>query len=413
VSMAPLTGVRVLDMSRIIAGPMCGFYLASLGAEVVRIEVPGGDLTWKVPPFYGPRGESHTARQPDEIPLGFIKRNRGKRNVVIDLRNDAGRDVLHQLAAQADVVIENMRPGVLDRLGAGYAELSALNPRLVYCSMTGYGQTGPYRDRQAMDVTVQAASGVQARTGFADGPPVKIGPPVGDLAAAVFASLGIVSALHERERTGLGQYLDVSMHDVLTSWLWDESWDVWSEAGRLPRYGNAEPRGVPSNTYRSADGWVALLVTDDLQWARLADLMQRPDLARYATNLDRVPTAEVIDAAVGEWCAAQAADEVAAALRAIEVPVSVVEPPWVGRSDPHVAARHSLVPLFDHRGSPTGRLGPRLPILFSSGELDAGATELMGAGTADVLASWLGYDEHDVAALRSRGAFGPAGPSDA
>lgn len=404
--MAPLSGIRVLDMSRIIAGPMCGFYLASLGADVVRIEVPGGDLTWKVPPFYGPRGESHTAREADEIPLGFIKRNRGKRNVVLDLRNAAGQAVLHGLVAQADVVLENMRPGVLDRLGAGYAELSAINPRLVYCSMTGYGQTGPYRDRQAMDVTIQAASGVQARTGFPDGPPVKVGPPVGDLAAATFASLGVVAALRERDSTGVGQHIDVSMHDVLTSWLWDESWDVWAEAERLPRYGNAEPRGVPSNTYRSADGWVALLVTDDKQWARFVELMQRPDLAQFATNLDRVPAATVIDAAVGEWCAARPGEVIAGALRAIEVPVSVVEPPWVGRDDAQVAARRSLVPLRDHRGEPTGRLGPRLPIVFSGGEVDAAATELMGAGTDDVLAAWLGLDAAAVSALRSRGAFG-------
>jgi CoA:oxalate CoA-transferase len=402
----PLHGIRILDVTRIVAGPMATFYLASLGAEVIRIEIPGGDLTWKVPPFFGPRGEHAGTRQPDEVAIGTLKRNRGKRSVVLDLRRDEARGLLRRLVEVSDVLVENLRPGVLERLGVGYPQLSEANPGLVWCAITGFGQFGPYRDRQAMDFTMQAMTGVQARTGAPDGPPTKIGLLAGDLGPATFAALGVVAALFERERTGRGQVVDVAMHDVLTSWLWDEPLDAYEDAGLAHRSGNREPRGSPSNTYACRDGWVNVVVVDDRQWPPLTESIRRPDLAVYDTNQKRVAVYEAIDEAISAWCAELTTDEVERELMRIEVPVAPVHPPWVARRDPHVASRRSIVPLAGIDGRPTRYLGPRLPVHLSGGEVELAPPEALGAGASDVLCGLLGLDEETVRALRASGVVG-------
>jgi CoA:oxalate CoA-transferase len=405
-SPGPLAGVRVLDCTRIVAGPMAAFYLASLGAEVIRVEMPGGDLSWKVAPFFGASGEHAGPRGPHDIALGTIKRNRGKHSVVISLREPAGRDVFLDLVERCDVLIENLRPGVLDRLGVGWSVARARNDRLVWCSLTGFGQFGPHRDRQAMDVTMQAVSGVQARTGLADGPPIRGALLAGDLAPAAFSVVGILAALFARERTGLGQCIDVAMHDVLTSWLWDEPLDAYERRGQSPRNGNAEPRGVPSNTYATSDGWIALVTVEDRQWVRLATHIGRADLAAIATNADRIVERERIEDALASWCGSRAAAVIEAELQLLEVPVAVVQPPWVGRTDPHVHARRSIVPMHDHHGRDTGYLGPRLPIHLSSGEVELAPVEALGQSTARVLQELLGYSAEHIAGLRDAGVLG-------
>jgi crotonobetainyl-CoA:carnitine CoA-transferase CaiB-like acyl-CoA transferase len=406
VASGPLSGVRVLDCTRIVAGPMAAFYLASLGAEVIRVEMPGGDLSWKVAPFFGAAGEHAGPRGPHDVALGTIKRNRGKHSVVLSLREPAGRDVFLELVDHCDVLLENLRPGVLDRLGVGWSVAQARNARLVWCSLTGFGQFGPNRDRQAMDATMQALSGVQARTGFADGPPVRGALLAGDLAPAAFSVVGIVAALYARERTGHGQRIDVAMHDVLTSWLWDEPLDAYERRGAPPRNGNAEPRGVPSNTYATRDGWVALVTVDDNQWVRLATHIERHDLAAIATNADRIMVRERIDDALSSWCASRVAAEVEADLQVLEVPVAVVQPPWIGRTDPHVVARRSIVSMHDQHGRDTGYLGPRLPIHLSSGEVELAPVEALGQSTARVLRDLLGYTADQIAVLRDAGVLG-------
>ena len=402
----PLEGVRVLDLTRFVAGPMAGFYLASLGAEVIHIERPGGDLSWVVPPFFGDDGIHTGLRRDGEVSLSVIKRKRGKRSVELSLSDDAGREVLLDLVDHVDVLLENMRPGVLDRLGVGWDIVSDRNPRLVWCSLSGFGQFGPLRDRQAMDVTMQAITGVQGRTGFPDGPPVRSALLTGDLAPATFSVLGIVAALYARERTGLGQRVDVAMHDVLTSWLWDEPLDLYEDLGYPPRNGNAEPRGVPSNTYATTDGWVALLVVNDQQWARLAALVGRPDLALHVTNADRVAHRDPIDAALVAWCSTRTAEDIEVQLQALEVPVAVVRPPWTARTGEHARVRRSVVPMVDHLGRDTGFLGPRLPIHMSGGEAEVAQVEPLGMSTVSVLRDLLGYSVERIEALRAAGVFG-------
>ncbi|MBW1885168.1 MAG: CoA transferase, partial [Deltaproteobacteria bacterium] len=276
--MKPLEGIRVLDVTRIVSGPTCCFHLAALGAEVIRVEAPGGDVTWNVPPFVGPEGAHRGERGPRDIALSPLRRGRGKRSVEIDLKCEAGQTLLKRLAARSDVLVENFRPGVMEALGLDYASLEAINPRLVYCSITGYGHDGPYRDRPSVDLVVQAVSGLMAKTGFADGPPTKVGATIGDQVPGIYAALGIVSALRQRDLEGRGQWLDVAMLDSLIALLWDEPIDDFEEQGVPERVGNGDRRGSPIGTYPTSDGWVAVVCVGEKAWERVAALMGREDM---------------------------------------------------------------------------------------------------------------------------------------
>jgi crotonobetainyl-CoA:carnitine CoA-transferase CaiB-like acyl-CoA transferase len=298
--MQPLAGVRVLDASHVVSGPVCCWLLAALGAEVLRVEPPGGDHTWRTLPFVGPQGAHRGARGPRDIAISPLRRGRGKRSLVLDLKTDAGRDVFRRLARLCDVLVENALPGSMERLGLDYASLAPSCPQLVYCSISGYGHEGPYRDHPSMDLVVQAVSGLMAKTGFPDGPPTKVGCTIGDQVPALFAALGIVSALRQREREGRGQRIDVAMLDSLLTLLWDEPIDDFEDQGLPERVGNGDPRGAPLDVFRSADGWLALVLTpvrrDGAPRAGRA-LARLPLAHRRARRRQRVRRAVVSDPA--------------------------------------------------------------------------------------------------------------------
>ncbi len=396
----------VLDLGRIVAGPLCTFLLASLGATVIRIDQPGGDVSWKSPPFVGPNGATNQGPRPDDaISLAHLKRDRGKRSVVLDLETEEGRAILVRLAAQADVLVQNYRPSTLERLGLDYQALAAVNPGLVYCAISGYGLTGPYRDRMAMDIAIQAASGFLARTGFPDGPPVKAGPTVGDQVPAVYAALGILAALRQREQTGLGQLVDVGMFDVVASLVWDEPIELYDEVGLGVRWGNSDPRGGPLNVYRTTDGWVALVVGSDTHWEHICALMDRPDLAVYgATLADRTRHLDELDQVVAAWCLGQDTVALAHALGEAGIPSSPVVDPIELRHDPHVAARGTLADLVHPAAPdrPSGYLGTSLPIRLSAFTSAPAPAETLGASTDQVLSELLGLTPSELGGLRSR-----------
>jgi formyl-CoA transferase len=401
----PLTGILVLDLGRVVAAPTCCFYLASLGATVVRVEQPGGDVSWNVPPFVGPDGIHRGRRGPRDIPLGHIKRGRGKRSVVIDLHVEEGRVLFRGLAGRADVVVENFRPGVLDELGVGYRSQAAANPRLVWCAISGYGQEGPDRDTQAMDLVVQARSGLLAKTGFPAGPPTKAGFMAGDQVPAVFAALAIVAALRQRDRTGRGTLLDVAMLDVLASLIWDEPLDLYEEEGRPPRHGNADPRGAPHDVFRTSDGWIAVVVTNHRQWIALCAAMGRPELAVELDSLaKRNAAAGRVNAAVAAWTAQHGSDWVEQRLRVAEVPAAAVRAPWAGRHDPALVFRRLFEPLGhpDRPGWQSPYVGPRMPLLVDGCPPPAPA-EPLGASTDAVLAELLGLRPDQLGDLHARG----------
>jgi crotonobetainyl-CoA:carnitine CoA-transferase CaiB-like acyl-CoA transferase len=411
----PLAGIRVVDLTRIVAGPNVTYYLASLGADVIRVEPPGGETSWRTPPYVGPDGEHDGPPGPQDLALSPLRRARGKRSVVLDLRTDGGRAAFLRVVASSDVLVENLAPGSLDRLGLGVDVLERTNPRLVRCSVTGWGSDGPWRDKPAMDPVVQGESGLMAKTGFPDGPPTRVGVTIGDQVPAVFAALGVVAAVLQRHRDGIVRHVDVAMLDVLVSLLWDEPVDLYEAQGRPERIGNGDTRGGPFNTYRARDGWVVLSVLSDELWARVARLIERPDLARpWALVADRARDLPAVDAVMGAWIAARTVDEAVAALEAIDVPVGRVNAPWSARDHPQVVARGSLEVLHDAAGAATRYLGPVLPVRLSGADVGLGHAEALGASTEIVLGE-LGYDAAAIAALRAEGALGhkhpgPSGP---
>ena len=277
---AALEGIRVLDLTQIMAGPFCAMLLADLGAEVIKIENPrGGDDSRRMaPPYFN--GES----------AAFIAMNRNKYGLALDIRTPAGKEALWHLIATADVLVENFRPGTMTRLGFGYEEVHRRYPALVYCSISGYGQTGPYRERGGFDLVAQAMSGVLSVTGSPE-EPAKVGVPISDLNAGLFASHAILAALLARVRTGEGQYIDTSLFEAALAYTIWESNEYWATGKPPRRLGTAHRLAAPYQVFPTADGWIAIGAANQRNWELLAQAIGRADLlhnAAFATNADRM-----------------------------------------------------------------------------------------------------------------------------
>ncbi|GIU90766.1 MAG: CoA transferase [Acidimicrobiia bacterium] len=404
---APLQGIRVLDVSRFVSGPLCTFFLASLGAEVIAVEGPRPSPSRMLPPFAAPGGGATTEPVEGAIAMPFLKRARGKRSVAIDLTHPEGQELVRSLVQWCDVFVDNSSPGVMARFGLSYDDLSALNGSLVYCAISGYGQDAP--DRPAMDNIVQAMSGLMAKTGFADGPPLRSGITVADHTTAVFAALGVTAALRQRDATGRGQLVDVAMIDVLTALVWDEPVDHYAAIGLPVRTGNADPRGAPINTYRCADGWVSVTCTSDVQFERLCEAIGRADLRdRFPDQRARAAGSAEIDRELEVWSAALPVDEVEAVFLASGMPAGRVRDPVEAVGDPAVVAR-GLMEELRHPDAPAGRpsgyLGARLPIVFD-GRVELAPAEPLGASTEAVLRELGGCDAATITRLRAAGVIG-------
>jgi crotonobetainyl-CoA:carnitine CoA-transferase CaiB-like acyl-CoA transferase len=405
----PLTGVRVIDVTRFVSGPLCTFFLASLGAEVIAIEDVKPSPSRRLSPFAHPDGGSTTDYIDGAMSVPFLKRGRGKRSVAIAMGTEEGAALVRRLATTADVFVENTRPGSMSSsFGLGYPELATVNPRLVYCSISGYGQTGPSATRPAMDMAVQAASGLMAKTGFVDGPPVRAGIAIGDHAAASFAALGVVAALRQRDTTGRGQHVDLAMLDVLTALVWDEPVDHYAAVGMPVRTGNADPRGAPINVYACTDGWVAVTLSSDEQWRGLCAVMGRDDLIdRWPSVRERARAATEVDAAVSAWALTLPAVQVEAAFLQLGIAAALVRDPIEARDDPQVRARRLLEPLrHPSAATESGFLGPRLPIAFDGRAEQLAPAEQPGASTDAVLRE-AGIDDKELNALREQGVIWP------
>ncbi|MBI2922352.1 MAG: CoA transferase [Planctomycetes bacterium] len=294
-----LQGFRVLDLTRMLAGPYASMILADLGAEVIKIEPPEGDEIRKMgPPFV--KGES----------AYFMAVNRGKKSVVLDLRDPKAREAFDRLAAEADVVLDNFRPGVMDRLGIGHARLHALNPKLVLCSLTSFGETGPMRDLPAFDLVVQAWSGALSMTGEPGGPPARLGIPLGDLAGGIYSAVGILGALLQRSRTGKGARLELSLLDCLTAMATYLA-QYWFADGRVPGpQGTGHMSCVPYGAYRVADGWIVIGVFTERFWKGFSRALGHPEWAedaRWASNELRVKNRAELEGLIGAVLAARPA----------------------------------------------------------------------------------------------------------
>jgi CoA:oxalate CoA-transferase len=399
---APLSDTRVIDVSRFVAGPLCTFFLASMGAEVIAIESPQPSASRRMPPLADPAGGATSDYRDGALSVPFLKRARGKRSVALDVRHPEGQELVRRLLARADVFVENSKPGTMEQFGLGHDALRRAFPRLVSCAISGYGQRDV--ERPAMDVIVQAVSGAMAKTGFPDGPPLRSGITIADHTTATFAALGIVAALRQRDHTGEGQVVDVAMLDVLTALVFDEPVDHYAATGVPVRTGNADARGAPINSYRCADGWVAVTCTSDRQFERLCNLMGEPELfERFGNVRARALNAREIDTAIEAWTSTRAAKEVEAALVGIGFPAGRVRDPVEAANDPAIHDRALLEPLTHPdapAGAPSGFLGARLPIVFD-GRVDLAPAEPLGRSTEAVLRDLAGCDDEELARLRA------------
>ena len=394
--MSLFEGVRVLDLSRMLAGPYGSMLLADQGAEVIKIEEPdGGDPMRGMGPPFLPDGES----------AYFLSINRNKKSVVVDLTAEGGRRVFHDLVAQADVVWENFRPGIMARLGSDYAALSALNPRLVMCSISAYGQDGPYRDWPAFDLALQAMGGAMSITGERDGTPVRMGLPMGDLAGGMFGAFAVAGALFRRARTGRGAHIDLSLLDSQVSLLSYLAQYFWAD-GTVPRpLGSAHASVVPYQALATRDGHLIVAVFAEKFWAVFCRAVERPEWAadpRFATNRDRVANRDALVPLVERLFAERTTAEWLARLQAAGVPATPIQTVDRVLSDPQIRHRRMVVDVEHPRHGTVPTLGTPIKV-DGAMDLDVTPAPRLGQHTDEILTGVLKYSGECVAALRQQG----------
>jgi CoA:oxalate CoA-transferase len=421
-----LAGVRVLDLTRVLSGPFCTMLLADQGAEVIKVEEPGrgDDARHLGPPFRG------------DVSGFFVSINRNKKSLTLNLKSDRGVDLLKQLVRRADVFVENFRPGVVERLGINYRALSAIRPELVYASVSGFGQTGPYRERPGYNIIVQALSGVMSTSGPSGKPdgepsgkpdgepsgkpdgepsgkldgepggePYPIGVSLGDIPAGMFAAFAITTALYARERTGRGQYIDVSMLDSLVAMM-ENPIVRHGMTGAPPQpFGRRHPSITPYGIFDAADGPIALAVGNDRLWLRLCEVLDRPDLAqdaRFETNASRTENAEALYALLGDLLAQRPASAWLQLLLAAGIPAAPVNTVADLFEDPQIEAR-GMLPRVEQPGAGSIPVCGT-PLRFAGQpEPSYRPAPRLGEHTREVLAGWLGTSDADLDCLRRDG----------
>ncbi|MGH3495463.1 MAG: CaiB/BaiF CoA transferase family protein [Sciscionella sp.] len=390
----PLSGLRILDLSRILSGPFATMILADLGADVIKVEnVAGGDDTraWG-PPFQG-KDASY-----------FHSVNRNKRGIAVDLKDAECLALVSRLAEEADVVVENFRPGTAARLGLGYQQVRDANPGVVYASVSGYGQTGPMRDEPGYDAIAQALSGVMSVTGEPEGPPVRFGVSPADLAAGMWAGLGILAALRHRDRTGEGQWVDVSLLDGQIAWLAYVAAGYFASGDVPRRYGSAHPTIVPYQAFPTSDGHIMVAAGNDGLWRRFAKavgLGELVDDARFATNPDRVRNRAELLPLIERALAGSSAAEWSELLTEAQVPVAPINTVDQALEHPQVVAR-GMTTQVEHPSAGTIRMvGSPITLSSTPPEVRTAPPE-HGQHTGEILAA-LGVDEQRMVAMRARG----------
>ena len=374
---APLHGLRVLELARVLAGPWIGQTLADLGADVIKVESPAGDDTrrWGPPFVCGRDGEPGDAAY-------FHCCNRGKRSVIADFRTAAGRELGVELAGRADVLIENFKVGGLAGFGLDYEALRAINPRLVYCSVTGFGQSGPYAARAGYDLVIQGMSGIMDITGEADGPPQKIGVALADIITGIYGVVAIQSALAQRERTGRGMQIDMALLDTMVGILANQGLNYLVSGIAPQRLGNAHPNIVPYQTFDALDGPLSVAVGNDAQFRRFCEVLGTAQIAtdaRFATNEVRVNHREVLVPLLAAAIRHRRRDELLAALELREIPAGPVNSLAEVFADPQVVARGMRIDLDQIPSI-------RTPIVFSDAQLALGRpAPRLGEHTDEVL----------------------------
>lgn len=394
----PLAGITVIDLGQIYQGPYATLLMAKAGARVIKVEPKKGEparLRAQV-------GKSAT--------FPFAMLNSNKQGISLDLKHPQGAAILKRMVSKADVLLENFAPGVMDRLGLGYSVLSEINPRLVYGSGTGYGLDGPDRDNQAMDLTVQAASGIMSVTGFPDGPPIKAGAAFVDFTSGIHLYAAIVTALYERQITGRGRMVEVAMQESVYASLASNLSFLYNSQGQLPpRTGNRHGGLTisPYNVYPTTDGHIAIITVTEDHWKNILDAVGRPELKtdpRYDANAKRVKVMDEVDGIVEAWTRTKARDDAIAELRRCRVPCAPVRNLREVMLDPHMHQR-GMLEWIDHPD--LGRIVvPTSPLRFHGAEkVPTTPSPSVGQHNAEVLGGWLGLSETEIATLKADGAI--------
>lgn len=392
----PLGGVRVLDLSRMIAGPFCSMTLADLGAEVIKVEIPGrGDDSRAYPPFI------------NEVSSYFLSLNRGKKSVTLNLKKKEAREAIYRLAGKCDVLLENYRPGVTERLGVDYETIHGINPGLVYCSISSFGQTGPYAEWPGYDLIIQGMGGLMGITGEPGRPPVRIGVAITDIGAAMWGLIAILAALRVRERTGKGQHIDVSMMDGSVAWLTFMAGNYFATGKPPTKMGGAHPNIVPYQAFEAGDGKGLLIAAgNDRLWALLCQGMGLEELRddpRFATADKRVENRETLTSLLQEELLKRPRDDWLERLRALGFPCGPVYTMDEIFADEQVLHRGMLVEMEHPKAGKIKQIGPVIKFSETPSELTLPPPEL-GADTEMVLRDIAGYSDEEVEELRKAGA---------
>jgi crotonobetainyl-CoA:carnitine CoA-transferase CaiB-like acyl-CoA transferase len=413
----PLEDITVLDLTVALAGPVATLLLGGLGARVIKIEnTIEGDPCRNNPPYIGANGVSLSRTSTDDVSLSAINRLRNKLGVTLNLKHEMAREVFADLARKADMLVQNFSPGVLERLGIGYDAVHQINPRLVYCSISGFGSDAGAGPTKALDTTIQALSGIMNVSGEEGEPPVRLGLPIADLSVALFSVIGVLAALHQAQRTGIGQHVDVSMLGSLTSLVASEPYDAMEMCGAAVRTGQSFQRLAPFGVFPSKDGYVAICAYTDGFAHALFRIMRREDLIRdehFATRDQRVRNFRVLDAIIGEWTSRSATQEIMDKLHAADIPAAEVRDARTAMHDPRLVARQDTVPLVHPKYGPNGAaedeeatkpFGMGMPIKFSAARavFDQPPPGL-GQHNEIVYGELLGYDAARIAELRNKG----------
>jgi crotonobetainyl-CoA:carnitine CoA-transferase CaiB-like acyl-CoA transferase len=396
IAMGPLTGMKVIDLTHVMAGPTCTLMLADMGADVIKIEkAPQGDDTrHMIPPKVG-----------DET-AAFLMMNRNKRGMVIDLKTPGGAKVLRRLVQSADVLVENFGPDVMERLGFGYEALRKDNPSLIYCSLSGFGRTGPYKHRRGFDLVAQAMSGIMSFTGERpDGPPVKCGAPLSDITAGILAAMGILAAYAHRLKTGEGQWVETSLFEAaLVQTYWQSA--IALATGVAPRaMGSAHPLNAPYQAFAASDGWIVVGGANQKNWLRTLEALAAPELAddpRFVTGADRLANLKALEAELAERFRLKPAEYWLRLLEEMGVPCGPVYDMLQALADPQTIAREMVVEVDHSALGPVKTIG--LPVKFSGtpGKVRTGAP-LYGEHTSEVLREY-GFTDAEIDALEKEGA---------
>lgn len=402
--MQPLENIRVLDITRALAGPYCTMMLGDLGAEVIKVEAPGsGDesRSWG-PPFvgepYGPYpGES----------AYFISTNRNKLSITVNLKSIEGQKIIRQLVSISDVMVENFRTGVLEKMGLGYDDLNALNPRLIYCSISGYGRSGPCADRPGYDAILQAEGGLMSITGPVDGAPSRVGIPIVDITTGMFSATAILAALRARDLTGKGQFIDMSLFDTQVALLANVGSNYLVGGNPPRRHGNAHPNLTPYEAFQARDRWFVLGAANDKQWEILCQVIGRPELktdVRFASNGDRLANHEVLLKILNEVLITRDAEDWLSVLGKAGLPCGPINSIPEVFEDPQTQARNLVLTVDHPTAGPVQMTG--FPYKFSQTPAEVHRPPpLLGEHNEKVLVELLGYSPEDVSLLREQGAI--------